>query len=41
VGTPYFMSPQILSNEKYSYKTDVYSVGIVLYTLLFGGEYPY
>ena len=30
------MSPQILNNEKYSYKCDIWSTGIVFYKMLFG-----
>lgn len=34
-GTPVAMSPQILRNEKYTKKCDVWSLGILTYTLLF------
>jgi serine/threonine protein kinase len=36
VGTPYYMSPQILHNDNYSVKCDVWSTGCVLYECLFG-----
>jgi serine/threonine protein kinase len=36
VGTPYFMSPQILSGDEYSMKCDVWSLGIMFYYILFG-----
>ena len=36
VGTPYYMSPEILNGKKYGYRTDIYSVGIILYQLLYG-----
>ena len=32
-GTESFMSPEILNGEKYSYKTDIWSLGCVLYLL--------
>ena len=31
VGTPYYMSPQICKGEPYSTKTDIFSLGVVLY----------
>eukprot|EP01119_Soliformovum_irregulare_P017898 TRINITY_DN5391_c0_g1_i1.p1 TRINITY_DN5391_c0_g1~~TRINITY_DN5391_c0_g1_i1.p1 ORF type:complete len:569 (-),score=197.91 TRINITY_DN5391_c0_g1_i1:16-1722(-) len=34
VGTPAWIAPEVLNNEKYSYKADVYSFGIVLWELL-------
>jgi NIMA (never in mitosis gene a)-related kinase len=30
VGTPYYMSPEICENKEYSYKTDVWSLGVLL-----------
>ena len=33
VGTPYYMSPELCNNTPYSYKSDVWAVGIVLYEL--------
>ena len=35
VGTPMFMSPEILREEDYDKKTDVYSMGISMYELCF------
>ena len=31
IGTPTYMAPECLKNQKYDYKADVYSFGIVLY----------
>ena len=40
VGTPLFMAPEILLDESYNYKIDLYSLGVTLYYLIFD-EYPY
>jgi len=34
-GTIQFMSPQILKQEKYTFQTDVWSLGITIYWLIF------
>ena len=39
VGTLTYMSPEMLNEEEYDYKTDVYSFGILLY-FLFTGNLP-
>jgi serine/threonine protein kinase len=36
VGTPLYMSPQILSHMKYTAKSDLWSVGLIFYQLLHG-----
>ncbi|CAK63370.1 unnamed protein product (macronuclear) [Paramecium tetraurelia] len=36
VGTPLYMSPQLLDRQMYNSKTDVWSLGIILYEALFG-----
>ncbi|KAF1336654.1 Nek protein kinase, partial [Globisporangium splendens] len=33
VGTPYYMSPEVCENKPYSYSSDVWSLGCVLYEL--------
>lgn len=33
VGTPYYLSPEIASNKGYNSKTDVWSLGCVLYEM--------
>jgi NIMA (never in mitosis gene a)-related kinase len=33
LGTPFFLSPEICSGEKYNFKTDIWMLGCVLYEL--------
>jgi hypothetical protein len=33
IGTPYYMSPEIFKNKPYSYKSDVWALGCILYEL--------
>ena len=33
VGTPYYESPAAVSGQKYSYETDVWSLGVVAYQM--------
>ena len=40
MGTPLFMAPEILKEQHYNYKIDLYSLGVILYYLIFN-EYPY
>ncbi|CAK76429.1 unnamed protein product (macronuclear) [Paramecium tetraurelia] len=35
VGTPYYASPQVLDDGKYSSKTDVFSLGVIVYYFTF------
>eukprot|EP01138_Halocafeteria_seosinensis_P002809 gb/GECG01002870.1/.p1 GENE.gb/GECG01002870.1/~~gb/GECG01002870.1/.p1 ORF type:complete len:768 (+),score=117.31 gb/GECG01002870.1/:1-2304(+) len=34
IGTPYYMSPELCESRPYSYKSDVWSAGCILYELL-------
>ncbi len=33
VGTPYYLSPEIIQNQPYSFKSDVWSLGVLLYEM--------
>jgi NIMA (never in mitosis gene a)-related kinase len=33
VGTPYYLSPEIVQAQEYNYKTDVWSLGVILYEM--------
>ena len=35
-GTPNYIAPEILEEEPYSYKVDIWSLGIIMYTLIIG-----
>ncbi|EAS02860.3 Serine/Threonine kinase domain protein (macronuclear) [Tetrahymena thermophila SB210] len=36
VGTPLFMAPQLLRSKEYSSKSDIWSIGMMYYLMLFG-----
>ncbi|GAX79942.1 hypothetical protein CEUSTIGMA_g7382.t1 [Chlamydomonas eustigma] len=36
IGTPYYMAPEIYEEEPYSYKSDVWALGCVMYEVLAG-----
>ena len=40
VGTVNFMAPEVLSEEKYNYECDLWSLGVIIYMLYFK-NYPY
>ena len=39
-GTPFTMAPEILNDEEYNYKCDLWSLGVIIYQMFFK-QYPY
>jgi len=40
IGTPYYFSPEMCKGETYSFKTDIWSLGVLLYEIAVL-EYPF
>ncbi|KRX07067.1 Protein kinase-like domain [Pseudocohnilembus persalinus] len=40
-GTPLYLAPELIQKKPASAKVDIWSLGIILYRLLFNGKYPF
>ena len=41
IGTNGYISPEIYLHNEYSFKIDIFSLGVILYLLVTGGELPF
>lgn len=41
VGTPYYMAPEMIKEEPYSYSVDVWSLGVLFFNMLHKGAMPF
>lgn len=40
-GTPLYLAPELINRTAANSKVDMWSLGIILYKLLFHGKYPF
>lgn len=40
-GTPFYMAPEVLKMGEYGFKADMYSLGVIMFQMLTGGQLPY
>ena len=39
IGDPWFVAPEVVKGNKYSFKVDIYSLGVVLYFLIYNKNF--
>ena len=41
-GTTHYMAPELVKREKnYDFKVDIWALGVIVYQIFSGGEYPF
>ena len=37
IGTPHYMAPEIITGKGYSFASDLWGLGVIMYELIYGG----